>query len=92
MRLFLILALVALSACKEHPAEAPPPPTVVAVPVTVSCLSGDRPATVKALQDEHALPEWNALTVRQKSALVVAKGMERQTYGDRAAAVTAGCK
>jgi hypothetical protein len=90
-----MLSIMALSGCA---ARTIPPAVIqeriveVSVPVTVSCLSGDRPTAVKALKEQYGLIAWSDMTIRQKSALVVAKGLERQSFGERATAATAGCR
>lgn len=91
MRALVIGGLVALTGCNGAQAVKERIQTV-SVPVTVPCVDGARPEPVARLSDEHTTDAWNALSVRQKAALVSAKGMARQSYGDALTAATAGCK
>ena len=65
-------------------------PVVVKVPVSVPCVSGERPAAVTPLKEQY--PNWQGKTVKQKAELVAAQALRHQTYGQEINAATSACK
>lgn len=89
MRTILSLAaLVALSACGGTIVQDRP--VTVKVPVTVPCVSGERPAAVSSLKSTN--PDWYALSVKQKAELVTAQALRHKSYGEAENAATSACQ
>lgn len=95
MRKLLALAAIVLSLLVVGCTTTSQPlsrPVSASVPVPVDCVSGDRPATVRALRDAYGPDAWDALTVKQKTALVGAQGLAHQSYGQAIHAATGACQ
>ena len=88
MRYAIVFALL-LSGCGDTVVEERP--VRVNVPVTQPCV-GNRPALVATLKQDYTDAEWRAMDVRQKSAAVGRKGLERQAYGESLNAATGACQ
>ena len=63
----------------------------VSVPVAQPCAS-DRPAPVSSLKEDYTDTDWQAMDVRQKSAAVGKKGLDRLAYGENLDAATGACQ
>ena len=83
-----IAALFALSACGGTIVQERP--VTVKVPVTVPCVSGERPAPVSSLKTTH--PDWGTLSVKQKAELVAAQALRHKSFGDAESAATSACR
>lgn len=83
-----VAALFALAACGGTIVQDRP--VTVKVPVTVPCVSGDRPASVSSLKSTQ--PDWYALSVKQKAELVAAQALRHKSYGEAENAATSACK
>jgi len=88
MRKTFLLPLV-LAACATPNVDEG---TIVKVPVSVPCLSGDRPEEIKALKETMTREEWDSLTTDQREKLLLANAAERKAYGDSLYVTTAGCQ
>lgn len=88
MRMALILALAALSACSPRVVTKDRPITVK-VPVATPCAL-PRPLQPGSLTSR--TPGWDDMDVRQKAAAVGMWGLDWQTYGEQLNAATAGCR
>jgi hypothetical protein len=82
-----IAALLALSACGGTIVQDRP--VTVKVPVTVPCVSGERPAAVSSLKTNQ--PDWYGLSVKQKAELAAAQALRHKSYGEAENAVTSAC-
>ena len=65
-------------------------PEVVKVPVTVPCVSGERPADVESLKAAH--PDWYSYTPKQKAEYAAAQALRHQSYGQELNAATGACR
>lgn len=83
-----LLPLLLLTGCGETVVQDRP--TVVKVPVTVPCVSGERPAIVESLKAQH--PDWASYTPKQKAELVAAQALRHKSYGQEIDAATSACK
>jgi hypothetical protein len=88
MRFLLILiAPIALAACGH---DSAPPPETIGHLVATPCAK-PRPEPVQPLSEQFSKEEWLAFSPKQKSALVAAQGLKRQTYGDELDVATKAC-
>jgi hypothetical protein len=85
------LALFALSSCAPR-TVVQERVQAVSVPVTVPCVSGPRPGAVAPLSAGHNATAWQALTVKQKAALVAAQGLRHQSRAQALDAATGACQ
>lgn len=89
LRFALSIALVALlSGCGGTVVESRP--EVVKVPVSVPCVSGERPAAVESLKAKH--PDWSGYSVKQKAEYAAAQALRHQSYGQELNAATGACR
>jgi hypothetical protein len=65
-------------------------PEVVKVPVTVPCVSGERPALPYSLKASH--PDWYSYTPKQKAEYAAAQALRHQSYGQELNTATGACK
>jgi hypothetical protein len=65
-------------------------PTVVKVPVTVPCVSGERPLAIIPLKEQY--PDWQDKTPKQKAELVAAQALHHKSYGQELGAATGACE
>jgi hypothetical protein len=86
MRLALVLACAALSACSPKVITRDMPVTVNA-PVVQPCAA-KRPDKPGPLPDGNT---WAGMDVRQKAAAIGAKAIEWQNHSEALDAATAGC-
>lgn len=84
MRLALILACSAMSACSPRIVTRNAPVTV-SVPVSAPCAL-PRPAKPSPIAGD-----WTALDVKQKAAAVGEKAIQWRDYGEALDAATAAC-
>lgn len=78
---FMFLALICLAGCCDRVETVP-------IPVAQPCAK-KRPDPVRPLRE--TVPDWDSLTIRQKSAEVAMQGLKRANYGDALNASTIGC-
>ena len=82
-----VAALFALSACGGTIVQDRP--VTVKVPVTVPCVSGERPEAVSSLKTNQS--DWYGLSVKQKTELVAAQALRHKSYGEAENAATSAC-
>lgn len=88
MRYLSIIPIALLASCGGTVVQDRP--TTVSIPVTVPCVSGERPVAVESLQSKH--PEWVSYTPKQKAELVAAQAGRHKNYGQELGAATGACK
>lgn len=86
----LSIALVGLLAACGGSTVVENRPEVVKVPVTVPCVSGERPAAPVALKEGH--PDWYGYSVKQKAEYAAAQALRHQSYGQELNAATGACQ
>jgi hypothetical protein len=65
-------------------------PTIVKVPVTVPCLSGELPMSAASLKSKY--PDWDTYSVKQKAELVAAQALRYKSYSEELNAATGACQ
>jgi hypothetical protein len=81
--------LLALAACGSG-VTVQERPVRVSVPVTVPCVSGERPAEVTPLKQQPL--DWSGYTVKQKAELAGAQALRHKSYGSALQASTGACQ
>lgn len=89
MRIFTLFALMILTACGTGTVIQDRVQTV-SVPVTVPCVSGERPAPVESLESKH--PDLYEKSLKQKAELAAAQAGRHKNYGQELNAATLACK
>ena len=90
MRKTLSIALVGLLGACGGSTVVENRPEVVKVPVTVPCVSGERPMAPVALKEGH--PDWYGYSVKQKAEYASAQALRHQSYGQELDAATSACR
>jgi len=88
MRSILFAALL-LAGCATGPVKTEF--QEVLVPVTVGCVTPERPEEVKAVNEKIGRQQWDLLTTDQREKLLLANALERKAYGDKLFVATSGC-
>ena len=89
MKYSTLLLATLLTACGGS-AVVESRPEIVKVPVTVPCLSGERPTPPDSLKAKH--PDWAWYSVKQKAEYAAAQALRHQSYGQELNAATGACK
>lgn len=89
MKRLYAMAALALAACGGG-TVVENRPEVVKVPVTVPCVSGERPAAPESLKAKH--PDWESYSVKQKAEYAAAQALRHQSYGQELDAATSACR
>ena len=84
------LILVALLCACGGPTVVENRPEVVKVPVTVPCVSGERPVGITPLNVQY--PDWYSFTPKQKAERAAAQALRHQSYGQELNAATGACR
>lgn len=87
----LVIVAAILAGCSARQSIIEERIVRVSKPVTVPCAT-TRPAAVAPLKEQFPPVQWKGMDVSQKAAAVAHKGLERQTYGEKLNAATAGCR
>lgn len=87
---YAYIPLIALLGACGGPVIIKDKPTRVSVPVTVPCVSGERPAQPQPLKDRR--PDWYSLTPKQKAEIAAAQALRHQSYGQALNAATGACQ
>ena len=67
-------------------------PVEIKVPVTVPCLSGERPAEPTPLSQQFTREQWDYLSLEERQAKTLAQALEWKAFGIKLNSVTAGCR
>lgn len=94
MKRLALFAALALSGC-----AAKLPPLIVTqdrvievkVPVSVPCVSGERPVAPKPLNQQFSAEQWRAFDSRQKAAIIGRQSLAVKSYAEALNAATAAC-
>lgn len=89
LRALALPLLLTLTACGSRTVVEDRPQTV-SVPVTVPCVSGERPEAVIPLTQAH--PDWMGKSVKQKTELAAAQALRYKSYGEALNASTGACQ
>ena len=90
MRKALSIALVGVLGACGGSAVVENRPERVSIPVTVPCVSGERPSAPEILKAKH--PDWAGYSVKQKAEYAAAQALRHQSYGQELNAATGACQ
>jgi len=84
------LAMIALLCACGGSTVVENKPVRVSIPVTIPCVSGERPTPVDPLKSAH--PDWFGYTPKQKAEYAAAQALRHQSYGQELNAATGACQ
>lgn len=92
MKKLIFLTLFFITACTT-PGDIVYKDKVVENKVAVAqpCVVGVRPTPPISLKEQYTLPQWRALSVKQRAALVGLQGLNYKKYGENLNGSTISC-